>query len=182
MDTLKNKTLMAGEFKDGFDIKPFMTDIKIYEGSRIVEAISQESFRFVKEEENGSVRVYLSKEVVQEAKRANKGLTIKMLNRSVGISMTEIGKLSGDKSLEIVLNRLNDVTEYAIALRKSEKYMPDGFGVDFSLKQSGSNVDITASIEMANAPDYSEIVSIVNGNITAINLSAVKSGPVIYLR
>ena len=133
-------------------------------------------------EAKDSVRVYLSKEVVQEAKRANKGLTIKMLNGSVGISMTEIGKLSGDKSLEIVLNRLNDVTEYAIALRKSEKYMPDGFGVDFSLKQSGSNVDITASIEMANAPDYSEIVSIVNGNITAINLSAVKSGPVIYLR
>lgn len=66
MDTLKNKTLMAGEFKDGFDIKPFMTDIKIYEGSRIVEAISQESFRFVKEEENGIERVSIFKHDVYD--------------------------------------------------------------------------------------------------------------------
>jgi len=108
-------------------------------------------------------RIVIESEVLKSIITENKKLVINMLNGSIEIEATEFNKLDENKSLEIVLNYLNDISDIAIKLRKESKYILKGFCLDYSIKQNNYDVKINSLVKINNIHNEASSISLYNG-------------------
>lgn len=97
-------------------------------------------------------RVVISDKALATVKEAQAGLKVEMLNGTVTLSATQVANFNPN-GLEIVLNVEVDLTDVAIAIRKTANgtyNICDGQVYTFSLKQNGYAVEVyEAEVEIA---------------------------------
>ncbi len=115
-------------------------------------------------------RVYFAADVVKLLVAANKAVKVEMLNGTVTISAEQLATLDTNESLEIVFNVEVDLTDVAIAVRKTAKgayTICDGEVYTFSLKQGGYDVEtFNVEILVNNVSEKATGVAFYDGTLT----------------
>lgn len=110
-------------------------------------------------------RVFINADVVAAIKASGNDLVIKGMYGTVSIKGSDLAALNANKSLEVVLNRVNNSTEAAALLRNGDIDFGYIMEIEYSLKQDGYLLDINATLSITGAEKFASTFIKVDGEL-----------------